>query len=72
MVDKDKRRALGEWVHERKNSLRIENKKTFTDEDNLKIMVIGDSNAGDFINTLYEINSKKFKFDIISVLNPSA
>ena len=72
MVDKDKRSDLNKWVHERKNSLRIENKKTFTDEDDLKIMVIGDSNAGDFINSLYEINPKMFKLDIISVINPSA
>ena len=70
MFDPKLKKDLDEWVWRSKNNFDIEKKINFNKKSDIKILVIGDSNSGDFINMLEKINVP-IEIDIISIKNSS-
>ena len=70
MFDPKLKKDLDEWVWRSKNNFDIEKKINFNKKSDIKILVIGDSNSGDFINMLEKINAPS-EIDIISIKNSS-
>lgn len=70
MFDPKLKKDLDEWVWRSKNNFDIEKKIHFNKKSDMKILVIGDSNSGDFINMLEKINAPT-EIDIISIKNSS-